>query len=92
MSALETKIRCPKCHGRFFVPLAEIGRDNTTPCPNCGTPVRVKAKADDAAKLQKVQQAVEELKRELPADVPVTIEVDVVETPAARPWWKFWAR
>ena len=90
MSALEAKIRCPKCHGRFFVPLAEIGRDSMTPCPNCGTPIRVKARSDDAAKLKKVQQAVADLERALPADV--SVKVDIVAAPPPRPWWKFWVR
>lgn len=92
MSALEAKIRCPKCHGRFFVPLAEIGRDSMTPCPNCGTPIRVKTKAEDAAKLQQVRQAVEGLPHRLPADVPVTVAVNVIEKPPSRPWWRFWTR
>ncbi len=103
MSALEAKIRCPKCHGRFFVPLDEIGRDTTTPCPNCGTKIQVKARPGDAATpgiappaTPKAQRVAGDATRaggdaavcvSAPADVPVA----GAEKPP-RPWWKFWAR
>ncbi len=91
MIALEAKVRCPNCHGRFFVPLAEVGRDNMTPCPNCGTSIRVKARSEEAAKPQPAPRAADEPERERPADVPVTVAADAAE-PTPRPWWKFWAR
>ena len=88
MSATETKIRCPKCHGRFFVPIAEIGRDNTTPCPNCGTRIAVKAKSDGAAKAPQAKAAVETPDRA--ADAPIAASAAAAVEP--RPWWKFWRR
>jgi len=97
MSATETKIRCPKCHGRFFVPLDEIGRDGTTPCPNCGTSIRAKPKTDAGVPAQKAPPA-----EAPPHDHVATHAVapDAAMQPAAagagtapaRPWWKFWAR
>ena len=100
MSPIEAKVRCPKCHFRFFVPLDEVGRDGTTPCPNCNTPIPVKTKADAAPAVPKapVPAAPPSPKTASAPSVaaPVAVAAPAADaTPAAaqaRPWWKFWAR
>ena len=99
MSGNEAKVRCPKCHFRFFVPLAEVGRDGTTPCPNCNTSIPVKTRTDATASPPKAQPVAAAARAE-PAPIAseplATIRPAAAATSAtaapARPWWKFWAR
>ena len=39
MDRIEVQLPCPKCGGKFPVPLDEIGPGKAVACPKCGTTV-----------------------------------------------------
>lgn len=79
MGSMDVKVRCPKCHGRFYFALAEIGPDHTAGCPNCETPIKVRVPETGTAPPSLSQ--------------PAIVDVPAQAAPAAserRPWWKRW--
>jgi hypothetical protein len=81
MGSMDVKVRCPKCHGRFYFAADEIGPSHTAACPNCETPIKVRVpeSAKPVPVAAKLEPAV--------VDVPVRVAANT-----ERPWWKFWAQ
>jgi hypothetical protein len=82
MGSMDVKVRCPKCHGRFYFALDEIGPNHTAACPNCETPIKVRT-----PEAERAPPVVATLG-------PAVVSVPAAAAPATaepRPWWKFWA-
>jgi len=80
---MEVKIPCQICHKSFTVQSEEIHPHNSHACPHCGAVIKF-----EGQDLSKVQQSIDELKKEL-GDASVKVNIKVNEP---RPKWQLWKK
>ena len=80
---MEVKIPCSICHKSFSMRSEEISPGKAHACPHCGATIRF-----EGQDLRKVQQSIDELKKEL-GDAQVKVNFKVRDP---RPKWQFWKK